>query len=71
MQHEPARRISFCAVLRIAEDRMTQRGELNPDLILAPGFELQLEDRSVATLSEHPVVGYRELAAVLDAAYSQ
>jgi hypothetical protein len=71
MQHQAPRGARVRTVLRIADNRMTKRGELNPDLILAPGFELQLEDRSVAMLSEHPIVRYREFAAILDAAYSQ
>ena len=50
---------------------MAKRSELNADLILSSGFELQLEDRSFATLGEHAVVRYRELTAFLDATYSQ
>src|ERR1700682_325624 len=71
MQHQPARGIGFGAVLPIADNRMTKRGELNPDLILAPGFELKLEDRSLRMLLEHPIVRYRELATLLDPTYPQ
>ena len=65
MQRQPARWVGGRAVLAIANDRMTDRSELNADLILASGFEFQFEQRLFPKLTQHAIVRYRQLAALI------
>src|SRR5262249_43308514 len=45
----------------VADDRMTHRRQLHPDLVSSPGAEREVEDRAVASALPHAVFGDREL----------
>jgi len=67
VQREAPRRIAVRAVLAVAGDRMAERGQLHADLIPAPGFERELEQRSVSFCAQHAIMRDRQLAHLLRA----
>jgi hypothetical protein len=56
---------NFCAFL-IADDWMAEGRQLNPDLVLASGFERKLEQRFVHMLAKYAIVCDRRLATLID-----
>ena len=66
MKRQPPHRIGSRAVFPIADDRMTTRCQLHANLMLAPGFELELEQRFVPMRSQHAVMRDCRLATLID-----
>src|SRR5205823_3572884 len=59
-----AQRIAARAVRFVAHDRMPQVGELRTDLAAPARRQRELDERGIAALLEHAIVGDRFLAAV-------
>src|SRR5882724_3874424 len=59
---KPPERPRRAAVLAIAHDRMSDRGELDPDLPASPRAERELEKRRVLPMPDHPVARDGRLA---------
>src|SRR4051794_9249527 len=55
--------LSRTSVDRIAEQRVTDRGHVNPNLMRSAGFELAFDQRGVVEDVEPPPVSYRAFAA--------
>jgi hypothetical protein len=53
------------AVERVAEDRMAEGGEVDPELVAPPGEGAELDPGRAALAGEHPPVGDRGLAALV------
>ena len=58
MESKPFRRVAFRPVFFIADNRTTQGGELDADLMPAAGFQGQFNEGEVPTLFEKAVVGH-------------
>src|SRR5271166_6659034 len=71
MEREAPRGICRRAVLAIADYRMAEAGQLHANLILAAGFERQLDQRVVSPRSQDSIVSDRQHAAALDAMHPQ
>ena len=66
MERQPPRRIRARAIFAIADDWMAEGSQLNPDLVLASGFERKLEQRFVPMLAKYAIVCDRRLATFID-----
>src|SRR5271166_1008210 len=67
MQRETPRRVSRRAILSIAENRMADRRELHANLMLPPGLQRHLEQRSLTGCPHHAIARDRQLATLRDA----
>ena len=66
MERQPPRGIRARAVFPIADDWMAEGSQLNPDLVLAPGFERKLEQRFVPMSAQYAIMCDRQLATLID-----
>ena len=53
------------AIHLVAHDGMADRGEVDADLVGAPGFQMQLEEGEVGESLEHAIAGDRPLPPAL------
>lgn len=56
MEAYPASGVGPGSVALVARDRITFRGELGPDLVLAPGLEPELEAAVAMPPGKNPVI---------------
>ena len=68
MEREAPCRIALSAIFSISDNRMTDRGQLNADLMLAPAFQRELEQRLVTAFLQHSIMRDRQLATLRDPA---
>src|SRR5437879_9000829 len=71
MEREAPRGIALRAIFSISDNRMTDRGQLNADLMLAPAFQRELEQRLVTAFLQHSIMRDRQLATLRDPANDQ
>src|SRR5262245_52921932 len=57
MQGEPPDRVRAAAVGRVADDRMAEAGEMDPDLVPPAGLQTDLEERVSSARTDHLPVG--------------
>ena len=66
MKRQPPHGIAGRAVFPIADDWMAESRQLNPDLVLASGFERKLEQRFVPMSAQHAIMCDRQLTTLID-----
>jgi hypothetical protein len=66
MERQPPRMIRTRAVFPIADDWMAEGSQLNPDLVLASGFERKREQRFVPMSAQYAIMCDLQLATLID-----
>src|ERR1700693_5906060 len=71
MERQPPREVRSRSVFPIANDWMTEKCQLNTDLVPASGFERKFEQRFVAVSANHAIVRNGYLPTAGDAMHHQ
>ena len=66
MERQPSFKTIAGAISPIADNWMSQSGQLDTDLVLPASFESEFQERFIADGAQYAIVSDRQLAALVD-----